>query len=144
MNLSEILPSLLRTAGAGLILLALMHVPISRKLHWREQAARMSPENEAVFHVHTFFLCLALVLMGLPALLDPSIFLEKSHAAAWGTWSLSGFWLIRLWCQWFTYSPQLWRGKRLETGIHWLFTVLWTLLSTVFGLCGAVQLGWLS
>lgn len=49
-------------------------------------------------------------------------------------WSFSGFWLIRLYCQWFVYRPQLWRGKRLETGIHYLFTGLWLALAVVFGL----------
>lgn len=144
MTLPDLLPPLLRFAGAGLILLALIHVPISRRLQWREQASRLSAENEAVFHVHTFFLCLVLVMMGLPALVEPSVFLEKSRAALWGSWSLCVYWLVRLWCQWFTYGPHLWRGKRLETRIHWLFTVLWILLSALFGLCGARQSGWLS
>ena len=44
----EILPILLRITGAGLILLAILHVPIGRKLMWREQAARMSPWTRAI------------------------------------------------------------------------------------------------
>ena len=74
----EHLPLLLRIAGIGLILLALIHVPIGKRLKWKEQGALLSPENQTVFHVHTFFICLTLVLMGLPAFLAPEVFLEKS------------------------------------------------------------------
>lgn len=140
----EMLPLLLRIAGAGLILLALVHVPISRKLMWREHAARMSPENAAIFHVHAFFICVALVMMGLPSLIDPAVFLEKSRAAAWASWSICGFWLLRLYCQWFVYGSDLWRGKRLETFMHFWFTGVWLALVLVFGACGALQAGWLS
>jgi len=93
--MSEVIPILLRITGAGLILLAILHVPIGRKLMWREQAARMSPENEAIFHVHAFFICVLLVMMGLPSLLEPSLFLEKSRAAAWASWLICGFWSLR-------------------------------------------------
>lgn len=140
----EALPLLLRITGAGLILLAVLHVPISRKLMWREQAARMSDENAAVFHVHAFFICVVLVMMGLPALIDPAVFLEKSRTAAWASWSLCGFWLLRLYCQWFVYGSNLWRGKRLETFVHFWFTGVWLALVLVFGGCGAWQVGWLS
>lgn len=124
----EHLPLLLRISGIGLLLLALSHVPIGRHLKWKEQGALLSLENEAVFHVHTFFICVTLVLMGLPAALAPEVFLEKSGMARWMAWSFCGFWLIRLYCQWFVYRRHLWRGKRLETGIHYLFTGLWLAL----------------
>ena len=84
------LPLLLRVTGVGLILLAVLHVPISRKLRWREQAARMSAENASIFQVHAFFICVVLVMMGLPSVLDPAVFTEKSRAGAWISWSVSG------------------------------------------------------
>jgi hypothetical protein len=139
----ETLPLLLRIAGTGLILLSALHIPIGKKLQWREQAARMSDENAAIFHVHAFFICVLLVLMGLPSVIDPAVFLEKSRAAAWAAWSICGFWLLRLYCQWFVYQSKLWRGKRLETFMHFWFTGVWIYLVAVFGACGAVQMGWL-
>ncbi len=139
----ETLPLLLRIAGAGLILLAVVHVPISRKLMWREHAARMSAENAAIFHVHAFFICVVLVMMGLPGLIEPAVFLEKSRAAAWASWSICGFWLLRLYCQWFVYGSNLWRGKRFETFMHFWFTGVWLALVLVFGACGVLQAGWL-
>lgn len=140
----EILTPLLRVAGAGLILLAVLHIEIAQRLAWRTDAARMSPVNAAIFHVHGFFICVVLVAMGLPGLLDPTVFVTPSRAAAWGTWSLCAFWAARLWCQWFVYPPQLWRGKPLETALHWWFTLVWVFLAVLYGLCGALQVGWLA
>ena len=141
--MTDLLSPALRVAGGGLILLALLHVSIGRRLRWREDAARMSPVNEDVFHVHGFFICVVLVAMGLPCLIEPSVLLEKSRAAAWGAWSLAAFWALRLWCQWFVYRRELWRGKSFETAMHALFTVIWICLATIFALCGAWQCGWL-
>lgn len=138
----EILTMLLRVAGAGLILLAIVHIPIGRHLKWREDVAKLTPVNASIFHVHTFFICLVLVMMGLPCLLDPSIFLEKSRAGAWLAWSFSAFWFIRLYVQWFVYQADLWRGKRMETIVHWWFTFVWTALAVLFAACGFWQAGW--
>ena len=138
----ETLTIALRLAGAGLILLALLHVPISRHLKWREDAARLTPINASIFSVHNFFICVVLVMMGLPCVLDPMMFLEKSHAAKWVTWSFAAFWAIRLYFQLFVYRADLWRGKRMETWIHWWFTFIWIGLSLLFALCGGVQVGW--
>jgi len=138
----DIFTILLRAAGVGLILLAVVHIPIGRHLKWRDDAARLTPLNASIFHVHTFFICLVLLMMGLPCLLDPLVFLEKSRAGAWLAWSFSGFWFIRLYVQWFVYQADLWRGKRMETIVHWCFTFLWTALSVLFAACGLWQAGW--
>lgn len=139
----ETLAILLRTAGAGMILLAVLHVPIGRHLKWSEDAARMAPVNASVFHVHTFFICLVLVMMGLPCLLEPRIFLNESRAGAWLAWSISAFWATRLYFQWFVYKADLWRGRRLETAVHWWFTFVWTALAALFAACGLLQSGYL-
>ena len=139
----ELLTVALRVAGAGLILLALLHVPIGRHLQWREDAARLTPVNASIFHVHAFFICLILVIMGLPCLLDPRVFLEPTRAGAWLSWSFAGFWAIRLYCQWFVYEADLWRNKRLETVLHGSFTFLWAALTALFTACGLSQAGWI-
>lgn len=139
----ELLEILLRIAGAGLIALALLHLPIGQRLNWRDDVSRLSSVNASIFHVHTFFICLVLVLMGAPCLLDPQVFLAPSRAGSWLAWSISFFWVARLYCQWFVYQADLWRGKRMETTVHWLFTCIWTLLAGLFTACGCVQAGWL-
>jgi hypothetical protein len=42
------------------------------------------------------------------------------------------FWTIRLFIQFFGYSSKLWKGKKFETSIHILFSILWIYLSIVF------------
>lgn len=135
----ELLTILLRAAGIGLILLAVVHIPIGKQLKWREDAARLSPVNESIFHVHALFICLVLVMMALPCIFEPSVFLEKSRAGLWLACSFSGFWAIRLYAQWFIYPAALWRGKRLETTLHWGFTGVWLSLSALFAACGVWQ-----
>ena len=139
----EFLPILLRIAGAGLIGLAFLHLPIARYLKWHEEAARMSELNATVFHVHTFFVCVVLVAMGLPALIDPAIFLTPTRAAGWGTWSLTVFWSLRFVFQWTTYRPEWWKGKPFENSMHWFFSFVWLYLVFVFGACAFIQQGWL-
>jgi hypothetical protein len=139
----ETLIIMLRVAGAGLILLAGLHVPIGRRLKWREEALLLSPVNASIFRVHTFFICLVLIMMGLPCLVEPSVFLESSHAGAWMAWSFSLFWTVRLFVQWFGYPRNLWRGKKVETIVHAWFTIVWLALALLFALCGARQADWL-
>lgn len=139
----EALTILLRFAGGGLILLAIIHIPIGRTLKWNEDAKNMSPANEQIFHVHTFFVCLCLVLMGLPCLIAPEIFIERSMAGKWVTGALATFWAVRLYCQFFIYRADLWRGKRLETCLHWGFSAVWLSLALLFGVCLLLQMGFL-
>lgn len=131
---------LLRVAGAGMLLLAFLHIPIGRSLKWREDGKKLSPANEQIFHVHTFFICLVIVLMALPCLLEPSVFLVKSRAGLWLSASLCLFWLVRLFFQFFVYRADLWRGKRLETFVHWWFGLVWAALAGVFGAATFFQL----
>ena len=138
----DILNILLRIAGAGLILLAILHIPMSRRLNWREDGGRMSPVNASIFRVHTWFICFVLVMMGLPCLLEPGAFLEASRAGAWMAWSFSGFWILRLFFQWFVYPRELWSGKRMETILHVWFTIVWASLAMLFATCGLWQAGW--
>ena len=139
----ELLPVFLRIAGAGLLLLAIIHIPLGKALNWKEELQRLSLVNATIFRVHDFFVCMVVVIMGLPCLIQPAIFLQPTAAGAWLAWSFAVFWFVRLYCQWFVYKPELWRGKRMETAVHWCFTFLWIALTGVFAACGAVQVGWL-
>jgi hypothetical protein len=134
---------LLRIAGALLLLLAAMHGPIGRSLKWCEECLLMSPVNAAIFRVHAFFICLMLVLMALPCLVDPQAFLERNRAGGWLAWMFAAFWTARLFVQWFVFPRTLWLGKRFETRIHFLFTAIWIFLAALFITCGARQATWI-
>ena len=139
----DTLTLLLRFGGAVLILLALFHIPIGKHLKWREDCARLTPVNASIFRVHTFFICVVLVMMGLPCVFEPQVFLEKTRAGSWLAWSFATFWAIRLYVQWFVYPANLWRGKRFETLMHWWFTLVWLGLTALFTACGLWQTAWL-
>jgi hypothetical protein len=141
--MTSTLAILLRIAGAVLLLLAAMHVPISRRLKWCEEPLRLSPVNAAVFHVHALFICLILILMGLPCIADPWVFLERNRAGGWLAWTFAAFWTARLYAQWFVFPRTLWLGRKLETRVHFIFTVIWVFLAALFVLCGARQAAWL-
>lgn len=141
--MNEFLTILLRVAGAGLVSLAFLHIPIGRTLKWKEDGRKLSSVNEQIFHVHTFFLCLIILLMALPCLFMPSVFLTKSPAGLWVAASFTLFWATRLYFQFFIYRADLWRGKHMETVMHYLFALVWLTLTALFGACVAVQLDWL-
>jgi len=134
---------LLRIAGAMLLLLAAMHGPISRKLKWCEESRLLSPVNAAIFRVHALFICLILVVMGLPCIADPGIFIERTRAGGWLSWTFAAFWGARFYVQWFVFPRALWVGKRFETKVHLTFTAIWIFLAGLFFLCGARQAAWL-
>jgi hypothetical protein len=135
---------LLRIAGACLLVLAAVHLPLARHLKWRDQAALLTPLNGAIFRVHNFFIQLILVMMGLPCLLEPRVFLDLSRAGGWMSWSFAVFWAFRLYCQWFVYEMTLWRTKVFETRIHLLFTLIWLSLTALFFVCALRQAGWIA
>ncbi len=101
----------------------------SERTRWFAEARRsLKPRGRVVIAEH---------------LRDPASFLTPTRAAAWVSWSFAAFWAIRLYCQWFVYAADLWRGKRLETWMHAGFTLVWTALTALFSACGAVQVGWI-
>lgn len=124
----------LRIAGALLLLLAALHLAMPRRFHWKEELARLSLLNRQIFLVHTFFICLVLTMMGTLSLFGAGALMEPSPLARYVLAGLSTFWAIRLIVQWFVYDPKLWRGHPFNTGVHLLFTLLWSYLAWVYAL----------
>ncbi len=122
----------LRIAGALQILLALLHLAFPRRFQWKEELARLSPLNRQIFMVHTFFICVVLVLFGALSLLAPETLLEPTRLARLVLGGIATFWGLRLLCQWFVYDASLWRGQRFNTVMHVLFTLLWLYLTVVY------------
>jgi hypothetical protein len=81
--------------------------------------------------VHTFFIALVIVLMGLLCLTSGNE-LVGTRLGKRISVGLGIFWTLRLVTQFFGYSPTLWRGKAFETTIHIVFIFLWAYLSTLF------------
>ncbi len=129
----------LRLVGLSLIGLAGLHVFLPKRFRWREEMARVSLLNRQIFYVHCFFICLVLVLMGALCLLAPGTLLAPSELGFWVAVGFAFFWFCRLVAQWAVYDARLWRGKRFETVMHWLFSGLWLVYTGVFVAVAWVQ-----
>jgi hypothetical protein len=104
----------LRAMGVVLVALAVLHAAFPRCFRWSTELTSLSPINQALMRVHTFFVALAVGLMGMlswpeaPALVSTP--LGRRVCAG-----LALFW-----------------GLAVETAVHVLFTALWTWLTSVY------------
>jgi hypothetical protein len=120
-----------KVAGVLLIVLSALHAVFPKYFKWEAELIFLSLVNRQMFYIHTFFIALLLLLMGLlcltsaPELINTSLGKKVSLG-------LAVFWLARLVIQFFGYSSELWRGKKFETSIHILFSVLWMYFCWVF------------
>lgn len=121
----------LEVIGALLVMLALLHAAFARYFDWRREFAAVSLLNRQMMYVHTFFVALAVGLMGLLCLTSAAELLGTplGRRVALG---LGVFWLARLLIQLFGYSAALWRGKRFETAVHIVFSAFWAYISAIF------------
>jgi len=121
----------LEVIGAGMILLSAVHLIFPKHFDWRQQLARLSLINRQMMKVHTFFIALTISLIGLLCLTSSD---DLAHTTLGRRicLGLGIFWAIRLYVQFFGYSPKLWRGKPFETLVHIFFTLTWIYFSGVF------------
>ena len=121
----------LKIIGILLIGLALVHIAFPKYFKWDKELSSLSLINRQLMTVHTFFVALTVFLMGLLCFTssDEIINTNLGKKIAFG---LAIFWTVRLLVQFFGYSSKLWKGKKLETSMHILFTILWIYLSFIF------------
>lgn len=121
----------LKIIGWILILLASVHVVFPKRFNWTEELSSLSLINREVMYIHTFFIALVVLLMGILCLTSAKELIETNLGNK-VTLGLGVFWSIRLLIQFFGYSSELWKGKTFETIIHILSSFLWTYLSVIF------------
>jgi len=121
----------LKAIGYVLILLAIIHVGFPKQFNWKKEMSNMSLVNKQMMYVHTFFIALVVLLMGILCLTSSKELIETSLGKRI-CFGLGVFWMIRLFIQFFGYSSKLWKGKTFETTVHILFIFLWTYLSFIF------------
>ena len=117
--------------GTLLIALALVHIIFPKYFNWKEELKSLSLINRQMMTVHTFFIALTLFLIGLLCLTSSSELVETNLGKKISL-GLGIFWIFRLFIQFFGYSNDLWKGKKFETLIHIVFSLLWTYLSFIF------------
>jgi hypothetical protein len=123
----------LKLCGVLLLLLAALHPLFARHFQWQKELAAVSLLTRQVFWVHTLFIGLILAQFGVLSLVFTSALIERTLLARVVLGGLVIFWSARLFAQHFIYSPRLWRGHRLHTAMHILFTGFWAYLAAVYG-----------
>lgn len=117
--------------GITLILLSLMHIGFPKRFEWKRELANLSLMNRQMVYVHTFFIALVLFFIGILSLTSSSDLIGTTFGKRISL-GLGVFWLVRVYCQFFVYSSELWKGKRFETTAHVLFSLYWIYLSAFF------------
>jgi hypothetical protein len=121
----------LKLIGFLLIALSLVHIIFPKYFNWDKELKSLSLINRQMMTVHTFFIALTVLLMGLLCLTS-SAELTGTSLGKKISLGLGIFWTIRLIIQFFGYSTDLWKGKKFETLMHIIFSLFWTYLSAVF------------
>jgi hypothetical protein len=124
----------LKIVGTLLILLALMHIIIPKYFRWNSELTSLTIITRQILYVHTFFIAFTVLLMGLLCT-NYSAALTHTALGRGICLGLFAFWFTRLIFQFWVYSPEVWRGKRFETIMHILFSLLWCYFTGVFFLC---------
>ncbi len=121
----------IRIVGVILMLLAFLHGIFPRYFNWATDLKGISLVNRQMMYIHTFFIALTLGLMGCLCLTSaPALVSTKlGNRICLG---LGIFWVARLLIQFLGYSAELWQGKRMESTVHVVFSVLWMYISIVF------------
>jgi len=116
--------------GVLLMALALIHIIFPKYFNWKEDLKTLNLINQQMMKVHTFFIAFIVFLMGL-LLISSSNDLITTTLGKKIVLGLAIFWAIRLYFQLFVYSTKLWKGKRFETYVHILFTLLWSYINLI-------------
>ena len=117
--------------GITFIVLALIHIIFPKYFEWEKEFRSLSLINRQIMKVHTIFIALTVLLMGL-LLLTSSHELIETNLGKKIIFGLATFWTFRLVIQFFGYSSKLWKGKLFETTVHIAFSLLWIYVSFVF------------
>ena len=120
-------------SGYVMIFLAVVHGAFPRRFNWEKEFSTVSLINRQMMYVHTLFIALIVLLMGILCISSSKDLIETvlGKRICMG---LAIFWITRLIIQFVGYSSELWKGKTFETGIHIVFIFLWTYFSFVFGI----------
>jgi hypothetical protein len=117
--------------GVLMIILGTLHAVIPRYFRWKVELAPLGLITRQIVYVHTFFIGLVLFLIGTLCLFSASD-LVNSPFGKKIAFGLFIFWAIRFIFQFLVYSSKTWKGKKFETSIHVLASLLWFYFTFVF------------
>ena len=113
------------------MLLALVHIIFPKYFNWKKELVSLSLMNKQMMQIHTLFIAIVVFLMGVLCFTSS----KELIATVLGKKIILGlaiFWGLRLFIQFFGYSSKLWKGKKFETTVHIVFSLLWGYISFIF------------
>jgi hypothetical protein len=122
----------LRIVGVVMAWLVFVNLYVPGRFHWREEMARLSLLNRQIFQAHSVFLVLTLALFSALLLTCSDTLLEPTRLSRAVLIGLTIFWALRMLMQWWFYSPEIWRGHRFNTVMHYMFSATWMYVTIVF------------
>jgi hypothetical protein len=122
----------LQIVGVLLILLGGLNVVLPRYFEWRQDLFAVSLFTRRVFWVHLAFLVLTLELFGWGTLLCAGPLLEPGPLSRAMLAGMAIFWWMRLYCQFFVYENEIWRGNPFRTRVHYGISVFWVYLAGTY------------
>lgn len=124
----------LRIVGVLLLLLGISHALFNRYFGWEKELATVSLFTRRVFFVHNFFIGLGVSLSGAGSVLYADSLIKPGALSRALLAGMTVFWLCRLLAQFIAYDSVIWRGDRFRTFMHTGFTVLWSYVTTTYGI----------
>lgn len=121
----------LKITGIILIILAVVHIAFPRYFDWKGDFKTVSLINKQMMYVHAFFVAVTVLLMGMLCVYCTED-LINTRLGKQISLGLFIFWALRLIFQFVVYSPKLWIGKRFETIMHIVFSLLWVYITVIF------------
>ena len=121
----------LHLIGILLSILAFVHAIFPKYFDWKNDLKPLSLINKQLMYVHTFFIALVVLMIGLLCLTSAND-LVNTVLGKRICLGLGIFWGIRLIFQFWGYSSEVWKGKKLETIAHVLFSLFWIYLTITF------------
>jgi len=134
------LVTMLRVAGASLIVLSLFHAVLWRTLSWGREIERLSPLNARVFAVHTFFIAFVIGALGLLSLIEPQLLLAPSKLARWLLVGIVVFWIARLIIQPLIFDHAM-QGALRSPALRIGVSLVWVIYVAVYGAALLTQFG---
>jgi len=121
----------LKISGILLLILALIHAIFPKYFNWKQELNSLSIINRQLMYVHSFFIALVILLVGILCLTSANELIETTLGKQICL-GLGLFWIIRFFIRFFGYSTKIWKGKTFETTVHIFFSVLWAYFSILF------------
>jgi hypothetical protein len=132
---------LLRSAGASLVLLSVLHAVFWRALNWNSEIQRLSPLNGRVFAVHAFFIAFVLLALGLLSLAKPELLIVRSELARLLLTGVVLFWVARLLMQPLVFDRAMRDGWTRLALVRVGATLLWAAYAAIYGAALLRQVG---